>query len=77
LRGYRKGYVAAGIVLIIVSFPLIFGYIAPFINRQYGNVTTEPSPINVSGLAHEDPLRLIIFAILSCSGVVLLVKGFL
>jgi hypothetical protein len=75
LRGYRKGYVAAGIILIITSFPFIFGYIAPTVNRQHGNVTQ--SPINVTGLAHDDPLRLFIFAILFCSGVgLMLVKGF-
>jgi hypothetical protein len=74
LGGYSQSYVAAGIILTITSLLFLFPYIASSVNKLYANVTE--SPINVTGLDPHDTLRLFILAILSCSGVGLLVKGF-
>ena len=74
LGGYRQNYVAAGIILTITSLLFLFPYIASSVNKLYANVTE--SPINVTGLDPHDTLRLFLFAILFCSGVGLLVKGF-
>ena len=74
LEEYRKGYVAAGIALTLISLLFLFPYIASSVNKLYANVTE--SPINVTGLDPHDTLRLFIFAILSFSGMGLLVKGF-
>jgi|GEM_PF-725876 hypothetical protein len=74
MKGYRKSYVAAGIILLTTSFLFLFPYIASIINRQYPDVTE--SPIIVTGLDRDNPLRLLIFAILFCSGIGLIVKGF-
>jgi energy-converting hydrogenase Eha subunit B len=75
LWGYRKGYVAAGIILTLTSVLFLVPYIAPSVNYLTANVTE--SPINVTGLDPHDTIRVFIFAILFCSGVGLLVKGFI
>ena len=73
--GYRKGFVTIGLVLITVSFVFVFSYIGFIINKQYARITRE-SPINVTGLDPQNPLNLLIFAILTGIGTGVLVKGF-
>jgi hypothetical protein len=70
---YRKGLVATGILLTIVSFLFVFPYVGFNVNRQYAHVAG--GSISVTGLAPQDPLNLFIFAVLSLGGVGLLVKG--
>jgi len=75
LKGYSKGLLAAGVVLILVSFLIIFPYVGYNVNKQYANVTAPP--MSVTGLDPEDTINLYIFVVLFFSGVGLLVKGYI
>ena len=75
MKSYHKGLVAIGLVLITVSFVFVFSYIGFIVNTQYAHLAFE-SPINVAGLDPQDPLNLLIFAVLACVGTSVLVKGF-
>jgi uncharacterized membrane protein YkgB len=75
LKGYSKGLLAAGVVLILVSFLIIFPYVGYSVNKQYANVTAPP--MSVTGLDPEDTINLYIFVVLFFSGVGLLVKGYI
>jgi uncharacterized membrane protein YkgB len=75
LKGYSKGLLAAGVVLILVSFLIIFPYVGYNVNKQYANVTAPP--MGVTGLDPEDTINLYIFVVLFFSGVGLLVKGYI
>jgi uncharacterized membrane protein YkgB len=75
LKGYSKGLLAAGVVLILVSFLIIFPYVGYNVNKQYANVTAPP--MSMTGLDPEDTINLYIFVVLFFSGVGLLVKGYI
>ena len=75
MKGYSKGLLAAGVVLILVSFLIIFPYVGYSVNKQYANVTAPP--MSVTGLDPEDTINLYIFVVLFFSGVGLLVKGYI
>ncbi|MGH9912327.1 MAG: hypothetical protein ACRD4W_07785 [Nitrososphaeraceae archaeon] len=75
MKGYSKGLLAVGVVLILVSFLIIFPYVGYNVNKQYANVTTPP--MSVTGLDPEDTINLYIFIVLFFSGVGLLVKGYI
>ena len=75
MKGYNKGFIAIGLVLITVSFVFVFPYFGSIVNKQYARVSRE-SPINVTGLHPQNPLNLVIFAILGSIGTGVLVKGF-
>ncbi|MGH9952389.1 MAG: hypothetical protein ACRD5J_12225 [Nitrososphaeraceae archaeon] len=75
MKGYSKGLLAAGVVLILVSFLIIFPYVGYNVNKQYANVTAPP--MSVTGLDPEDTINLYIFVVLFFSGVGLLVKGYI
>jgi H+/Cl- antiporter ClcA len=74
VRGYRKGFIAVGIGLTICSFVFLFPYIGFTVNRHFADITG--SHISVTGIEPENPLILIIFALLICIGTGLFVKGF-
>jgi hypothetical protein len=73
LKSYSRGLVAAGLVLIMVSFLFVFPYVGYTVNRQYANVTV--APITMTGLDPQNPVNLYIFVVLFFGGVGLLVKG--
>ena len=75
MKGYQKGYVAIGLILITISFVFVFSYVGFIVNKEYANVTG--NPINVTGLDPQNPINLLIFGILVCIGTSLLVKGLL
>ena len=75
VKGYRRGYVAIGLILITISFVFVFSYVGFIVNKEYANVTG--NLINVTRLDPQDPINLLIFGILVCIGTSLLVKGLL
>ena len=75
MKGYQKGYVAIGLILITISFVFVFSYVGFIVNKEYANVTE--NPIDVTGLDPQNPINLLIFGILVCIGTSLLVKGLL
>jgi hypothetical protein len=75
LKSYNKGLVAVGIGLILVSFLFVFPYVGSILNKPFEGVPV--SPINITGIAPQDPRNLFFFAILSLSGAGLLVKTFI
>jgi hypothetical protein len=74
VQGYNRRYVAVGFVLIIVYFLFAFPFVGHALNKQYANVTS--GPVDVTGLSPQDPLSLLVFAILFIGGTGLLIKGF-
>ena len=58
MKGYRRGYVAIGLILITISFVFVFSYVGFIVNKEYANVTG--NPINVTGLDPQNPINLLI-----------------
>ena len=75
MKGYRRGHVAIGLILITISFVFVFSYVGFIVNKEYTNISG--NPINVTGLDPQNPINLLIFGILVCIGTSLLVKGLL
>jgi hypothetical protein len=75
LKGYSKGLLTAGVVLILASFLFIFPYIGYNVNKQYAHVTTPL--VSVTGLDPKDIMNLLVFVVLFFGGVGLLIKGFI
>lgn len=75
MKGYSKGVLVVGVVLILVSFLFIFPYVGYNVNKQYANVTAPP--MSVTGLDPENTINLYFFVVLFFSGIGLIVKGFI
>jgi hypothetical protein len=75
LKDYYRSLVAAGIGLIITSFLFVFPYIGFKLNKEFANVTANPT--NLTGLSPQDPINLFIFVVLFFGRIGLLVKGFI
>ena len=39
MKGYRRGYVAIGLILITISFVFVFSYVGFIVNKEYANVS--------------------------------------
>ena len=57
MKGYRRGHVAIGLILITISFVFVFSYVGFIVNKEYTNISG--NPINVTGLDPQNPINLL------------------
>ena len=58
-KGYRRGHVAIGLILITISFVFVFSYVGFIVNKEYTNISG--NPINVTGLDSSKSHQLVNF----------------